>query len=155
MHLPTSPAVGETASSPGSLCNLAGKTGPYWGPARSSSLLPHPTLPLSSPHSPLPTLRGHVCSSLGTSGINSPGGWRRARPEAPTRSSIPSGANTTQEIAAKSQARVGWEQTTISLPRKTNWTCQEERNSSTSHTYGLILMDMYEHKGRRITFWLG
>lgn len=72
-----------------------------------------------------------------------------------SRSSISSGANTTQENAAESQPRVGWEQITISLPRKTNWTCQEERNSSTSHTYGLILMDMYEHKGRRITFWLG
>lgn len=72
-----------------------------------------------------------------------------------SRSSISSGANSTQESAAESQPGVGWEQITISLPRKTNWTCQEERNSSTSHTYGLILMDMYEHKGRRITFWLG
>lgn len=102
-----------------------------------------------------PTLRGCFHSPPGMFGIERTPVWRRVRPEALTWSSIPSGANTTKEIMARSQPGVGWEQTTISLPRKTNWTCQEERNSSTSHTYGLILMDMYEHKGRRITFWLG
>lgn len=151
LHSPAAPAIREATSSPGS------PSGTWLGMGQQPLCLPYPTWLLSFTESfpAFPMLWGYFHSPPGTSGIERTGVWRRPRPEVPTRSSISSGANTTQEITAKSQPGVGWEQTTISLPRKTNWTCQEERNSSTSHTYGLILMDMYEHKGRRITFWLG
>lgn len=153
-HL-AAPAAWEATSSPKALRSLFGNTACH-----------QDQLPTTPPHLAAPSPKGFLCP--GGKPLQLPQNlchreprrvmWSWARScfgHRGSRSSISSGANTTQESAAESQPGVGWEQITISLPRKTNWTCQEERNSSTSHTYGLILMDMYEHKGRRITFWLG